>query len=241
MIDVDVFIPCFIDQLYPETAWNMIKVLEKLGCKIHYSPRQTCCGQPAYNAGFKNEAIKVARKFLNDFTGKRYIVVPSGSCVGMIRKSYEEMFDNSSQRRHYKLIQSKTYEFTDFLVNILKVEDVGATFNAKVTYHDSCSALRELGIKKEPRILLSHVNGLELVEMEESETCCGFGGTFSVKMEPISSAMADQKLINALATEAEYLIGTDVSCIMMHLEGYARKHKMPIKTLHIADVLAQGY
>jgi len=240
MTEVDVFIPCFVDQFYPETAWNMIKVLEKCNCKVFYNEKQTCCGQPAYNAGYKNEAIKVARKFLKDFSGKRYIVVPSGSCVGMIRGSYVGLFDNSAQRTHYRQIQAKTFEFTEFLTKVLKIDDVGAEFNAKVTYHDSCSALRELGIKDGPRKLLSKVKGLELIEMEESETCCGFGGTFSVKMEPISSAMADQKLINAVATGAEFIIGTDLSCFM-NLNAYAQKNKMNIKALHIADVLASGY
>lgn len=240
MTEVDVFIPCFIDQLYPETAWNTIKVLEKCGCKVYYPTTQTCCGQPAFNAGYKSEAIRVARKFLNDFSGKRFIVSPSGSCVGMIRNSYEEFFDNSSQRTHFKLIQNKTFELTEFLVRKLGVKDIGAEFHATVTYHDSCSALRELGIKNEPRQLLKYVKGLELVEMNESETCCGFGGTFSVKMEPISSAMAEQKLHNALNTKAEYIVGTDVSCLM-HLSGFAAKHKLPVKILHIADILATGY
>ncbi len=240
MTEVDVFIPCYIDQLFPETAWNTIKVLERCGCKVFYNTNQTCCGQPAFNAGYKDEAIKVARKFLRDFSAKRYIVVPSGSCVGMIRNSYEELFDNSSQRTHFKAIQSKTFELTEFLVKILKVTDIGAEFHAKITYHDSCTALRELGLKEEPRMLLRHVRGLELVEMNESETCCGFGGTFSIKMEPISSAMAEQKVLNAVSTEAEYVVGTDISCLM-HLDGYARKQKQPVKFLHIADVLAQGY
>ena len=239
-MDVDIFIPCFIDQLYPETGFNMVKILEKVGCKIHYNTNQTCCGQPAYNAGYKEEAFHIAKKFINDFSGNRYIVSPSGSCISMVKNNYNEFFNNSANRVHYTKIREHAFEFTTFLTEILKIEDVGASFDAKVTYHDSCSALRELGIKEGPRRLLSHVKGLELIEMNESETCCGFGGTFSVKMEPISAAMADQKVNNALETGAEYIVGTDSSCLM-HIESYARKQNKQIKTMHIVDVLAQGY
>jgi len=239
-MDIDIFIPCFIDQLYPQVGFNMIKVLEKAGCKVHYNPNQTCCGQPAFNAGYKAEAYKVAKKFLNDFKGKRYIVAPSASCVGMVQKGYREFFNNSPLRPQYSKLQERLFEFSTFLIHVLKIKDVGAEFHAKVTYHDSCSALRELKIKEEPRILLKHVKGLELIEMPESETCCGFGGTFSVKMEPISSAMADQKVINASSTKADFIVGTDTSCLM-HIGGYAEKQGYPIRTMHLADVLAQGY
>lgn len=239
-MEIDIFIPCFIDLMYPDTAFNMIKVLEKTGCKINYNTNQTCCGQPAYNAGYKNEAFKLARKFMNDFSGDRYIVTPSASCAGMIKKSYEDFFNSSAKRNHFMKIREKTYEFSTFLTDVMNVENVGAVFSSRVTYHDSCSALRGLKIKNGPRKLLMNVRGLELVEMEESETCCGFGGTFAVKMEPISSAMADQKVTNALKTGAEYIIGTDTSCLM-HLDAYARKNNKNIKTMHLADILAQGY
>ena len=239
-MEVDIFIPCFVDQLYPQTGFNMIKVLEKLGCKVHYNTNQTCCGQPMYNGGYKNEAIKIAKKFLNDFKGDRYIVSPSGSCIAMVKNSYNEFFEGSASRIKFKKIQVKAYEFTTFLTEILKVEDVGAEFDATVTYHDSCSALRSLGIKEAPRRLLMNVKKLKLVEMKESDTCCGFGGTFAIKMEPISSGMVDQKIDNALTTGAEYIVSTDVSC-NMHMEGYVKKQKKDIKLIHIADILAQGY
>jgi L-lactate dehydrogenase complex protein LldE len=226
--------------MYPETGFNMVKVLEKLGCKVHYNQNQTCCGQPAFNAGYKQEAFKIAKKFVNDFKGNRYIVSPSASCIKMVKDSYEDFFINSSKRSDYKRIQSKAYEFSSFLTDVLNVKDVGAEFNAKITYHDSCSAFRGMNIKNGPRELLKHVKGLELIEMKESETCCGFGGTFAVKMEPISSAMADQKTINALATGADYIVGTDSSCLM-HIEGYLKKQNKEMKVMHIADVLAQGY
>ena len=239
-MEVDIFIPCYIDQFYAQTAFNTIKVLEKAGCKVHYNQMQTCCGQPAYNAGYVDEAFKVANKFLNDFNGNRYIVSPSASCIGMVKHSYQDFFDNSVQRKLFKKIQSKSYELSEFLTSVLQRTDMGASFNAKVTYHDSCSALRGLGIKKGPRELLKKVKGLQLIEMDESETCCGFGGTFSVVMEPISTAMAEQKVLNALKTGADYIVGTDISCLM-HLEAFAKKQGHPIAIMHIADVLAQGY
>jgi L-lactate dehydrogenase complex protein LldE len=240
MMEIDIFIPCFVDQIYPETGLNMVKVLEKAGCKVHYNMNQTCCGQPAYNAGYKNEAIKIAKKLIYEFKGDRYIVCPSASCVGMIKSNYEEFFVNSALRIKYKKIQYRFFEFTEFLTEVLKIEEFDARFDAVVTYHDSCSASRGLKIKDGPRRLLANVKGLRLVEMKESDTCCGFGGTFSIKMEPISIGMVDQKVGHALATQAEYIVSTDTSCLM-HMEGYIRKQNMNIKTIHIADILASGY
>lgn len=239
-MNVQIFIPCFIDQLFPETAFNMIKVLEKLGCNVHYNPEQTCCGQPAFNAGFRNEYREVCLKFIKDFEGKDFIVAPSASCVGFVKNYYSKLFENSSNHKEVKQLQGRIFEFSDFLVNILKTEFTGATLHAKATYHDSCAGLRECGIKNEPRTLLKNVAGLEIIEMEHVETCCGFGGTFAVKYEPISIAMADQKLVNATATGAEYIISTDLSCLM-HINSYAAKKGINIKTLHLADVLASGW
>lgn len=240
MTEVDIFIPCFIDQLYPETAFNMIKVLKKAGCNIHYNQEQTCCGQPAFNAGYRKPAREVAGKFLNDFSNGRYIVTPSGSCAGMVKGFYGDMFKNSSKHNQCRQVQSNIYEFSSFMVNVLKVDDTGSELNGVAAYHDSCGALRECGIKQEPRRLLGNVKGLELREIRDVETCCGFGGTFAVKFEPISVAMAEQKINNVLDTGAEYLISTDLSCLM-HLEGYIKKHGIPLKTMHIADVLASGW
>jgi L-lactate dehydrogenase complex protein LldE len=239
MHQVQIFIPCFVDQLYPNTGMNMVRILERLGCTVHYNPKQTCCGQPAYNAGYKEDAKKVATKFLHDFDEDYYIVAPSGSCTGYVRSAFEEMFADSSEAAKSKKVRGYLYEFTEFLTDILKIEDIGATFNAKATYHDACGALRECGIKAEPRKLLENVKGLQLIEMEECETCCGFGGTFAIKFEPISIGMAQTKVQSALATGAEYIISTDVSC-MMHLQGYIDKNNLPIKTIHMADVLAMG-
>ena len=238
---VQLFIPCFVDQLYAQTAFNMVKVLEKAGCTVEYNTNQTCCGQPAYNAGFWDDARDVCSKFINDFSGNSdYIVAPSASCVGFVRNYYTSLFENSSKLKDVKKLKERTYEFTDFMVNVLKVEDVGASFHAKATYHDSCAGLREVKIKQEPRKLLANVKGLELVEMNDVETCCGFGGTFAVKFDPISIGMADQKSTNAKNTGAQCIISTDLSCLM-HLDGYIRRKEMGLQTMHIADVLASGW
>ena len=215
----------------------MVKVLEKAGVEVKYNTDQTCCGQPAFNAGFRDEARDVCSKFLKDFSGHDYIVAPSASCVGFVRNYYSTLFDNSSVHNEVKDLGKRIFEFSDFMINVLGMEDVGATLYGKATYHDSCAGLRECRIKEEPRKLLSRVKGLELLEMHDVETCCGFGGSFAVKFESISIAMADQKVNNALATGADYIISTDLSCLM-HLDGYIRHKGYSIKTMHIADVLA---
>ncbi len=237
---VQLFIPCFIDQLYPETAFNMVKILEKATCEVQYNPNQTCCGQPAFNAGFWNEATDVATKFIKDFDNADYIVAPSASCVGFVKNYYGKLFENSTYHNKVKDIGNRIFEFTSFLTDVLKINHYGAVLNAKATYHDSCAALRECKIKEGPRKLLKNVKGLELVEMNDNETCCGFGGTFAVKFDAISIAMAEQKVHHALATGAEYIISTDSSCLL-HLDGYIKKNQLPIKTMHIADVLASGW
>ena len=239
-MNVQLFIPCFVDQLFPQTGFNMVKVLEKTGCLVSYNTNQTCCGQPAFNAGFWDEAKSVCSKFIKDFEGADYIVAPSASCVGFVRNYYAKLFDNSSMHNHVKDLQSRIFEFSEFMVNVLQVTDVGARLEGKATYHDSCAGLRECKIKTEPRKLLANVNGLELAEMNDVETCCGFGGTFAVKFEAISIGMADQKVDNARATNAQYLISTDLSCLM-HLSGYIKRKGYDLKTMHIADVLAEGW
>ena len=236
-MNVQIFIPCFVDQLYPSVGFNMVKVLEKTGCTVSYNANQTCCGQPAFNAGFWGEAKDVCKKFLHDFSGEDYIVAPSASCVGFVRNYYEKLFENSSLLTEVKKIKSRIYELSDFLVNVLHFTDFKASLNATATYHDSCAALRECRLKQEPRILLNNVKGLQIIEMNDVETCCGFGGTFAVKFEPISIAMADQKVTNAAETKAEYIISTDISCLM-HIGGYIKHKNVDIKVLHLADVLA---
>lgn len=239
-MNVQIFIPCFIDQLYPQVAFNMIKVLEKAGCTIQYNTNQTCCGQPAYNGGFWGEAKDVCTKFIKDFKGADYVVAPSASCIGFVRNYYPKLFDNSSLHNDVKNLNERTFELSEFMIKVLNVDDVGAELNAKATYHNSCAALRECRIKAEPKQLLSKVKGLEMIDMADNETCCGFGGTFAVKFDPISVAMADQKITNATATEAEYIISTDMSCLM-HIDGRIKNVGSNLKVLHLADVLASGW
>jgi L-lactate dehydrogenase complex protein LldE len=238
---VSIFVPCFIDQLYPNVAFNMVKLLKKAGCEVEYNENQTCCGQPAFNAGFNGEAKDVCKKFISDFSKAEYVVAPSASCVGFVRNYYEKLFDERSMLQQEALqLKNKVFELSEFLVKKLNYTDFGATLNGKATYHDSCAGLREVGIKTEPRLLLSKVKGLELTEMNEVETCCGFGGTFAVKFEAISVAMGDQKCTNATATGADYLISTDMSCLM-HIDGVMRNKGEAMKSLHLADVLASGW
>ncbi len=237
---VQIFIPCFVDQLYPQTAFNMVKVLEKACCDVSYNPNQTCCGQPAFNAGFAEEGKSVATKFLKDFNNSEYIIAPSASCVGFVRNHYNGVFENSSHHHQVHDLTKRIYEFTEFLTEVLKIENFDAELNMKATYHDSCAGLRECKIKEGPRKLLNKVKGLELVEMAETETCCGFGGTFAVKFDSISTAMADQKLNHALNTGASCIISTDLSCLM-HLDGVIKKRNLPLTTMHIADVIASGW
>ncbi len=235
----DLFIPCFIDQLYPTTGWNIVKVLEKAGVEINYNPGQTCCGQPTFNSGYWNSSRKLAEKFLSDFPHDRHIVVPSASCAGYVRNHYAELFkDQPEKHADVERVSRNVVEFTDFLVNHLKIEEFGACFQHKATYHDACSALREYGLKDEPHRLLSNVHGLDLQKLPDNTTCCGFGGTFMVKFVPVSTAMAEQKVENALSTGAEYIISTEASCLL-NIESYIKKNELPIKTIHIADVLAK--
>lgn len=237
---VQVFIPCFIDQLYPQTGFNTIKVLERAGCTVTYNPSQTCCGQPAFNAGYWGESREVCNKFLNDTAEAEYVIMPSASCAGFVRNYYPTIYDKSSTPGVTKGLQEKIFELSDFLINVLKIDDLGASLNGKATYHHSCAALRECKLKQEPLQLLSKVKGLELIELPEEETCCGFGGTFAVKFEGISTAMGDQKMDNVKKTGAEFLISTDMSCLM-HINGVAEKSSISVKALHLADVLASGY
>jgi L-lactate dehydrogenase complex protein LldE len=237
---VQLFIPCFVDQLYPQTAFNMIKVLRKAGCEVAYNTNQTCCGQPAFNAGFWDEAKSVCYKFLKDFDTADYIVAPSASCVGFVKNYFSKLFDDPSILSQVENTGKRIFEFSEFLTDVLRMDNMGASLNAKATYHDSCAALRECKIKESPRKLLSNVKGLELIEMNDVETCCGFGGTFAVKFEGISIGMADQKVTNALSTGASLIISTDLSCLM-HMDGYIKAKNLPLKTMHIADVLACGW
>lgn len=238
-IKVQLFIPCFIDQLFPDVGMHTLQILEYLGCEVSYNPSQTCCGQPAYNAGFIKEATQVSKKFIQDFSEDAYIVAPSGSCIGYVRGCFHEMFENSLQQKEANEIVKKSYELTEFITDILNIKNIPSVFAAKVCYHDACGALRECGIKTGPRQLLSQVKDLELIEMKEAETCCGFGGTFAVKYEPISVGMANTKVQSAMEAGAQYIASTDISCLM-HIDAYIKHQKLPLKTIHIAEILASG-
>ncbi len=227
---VALFIPCFVDQVCPQVGVDMARVLRRIGCEIHFPEEQTCCGQPAFNSGYWDDARAVANRFMQVFDKAECVVGPSGSCVTMVRKFYPELLGVSP-------VYSKFYEFSEFLTNVAKVEDVGASFPHKVTVHDSCHALRELGVHDGPRALLKNVRGLELAEMPHAEDCCGFGGTFAVKFGMISAAMGETKMANAEKTSAEYVTSIDPSCLM-HLDGVLRKKQSPLKTIHLASILA---
>ena len=239
-MDVQLFIPCFIDQLFPESAVYTVKVLQKLGCKIHYNTEQTCCGQPAFNAGFWDAAKPVCQKFIDDLPKNMPIVTPSGSCTGFVRNYYKELVKAPEALVAYEAVNANFFELTEFIHKFFPNAELGASFKGKVAYHDACAALRECGIKDGPRQLLAKVRGLELIETTDCETCCGFGGTFSVKFEPISIAMAEQKVDTPIKAGAEYTTSTDLSCLM-HLDGYIKKFSLPLKIIHIADILASGW
>lgn len=238
---IELFIPCFIDQLYPETAFNTIRLLERAGCEVIYNPMQTCCGKLAYTDGHWDQAKEIGTKFLEDFTGKNNIVTPAASCASMIKLGFKDLFSNQDTLySQYKDIQKSTFELSDFLVNYLKFENFGAELIGTAVYHDSCTALRDCKIKEEPRKLLSYVGGLEILEMPHQDTCCGFGDSFSVKFKGLSSAMAEQKVRAAQEVNADYIISTDSTCLMQ-LQAYIDRHSLPIRTIHLVDVLASGW
>lgn len=215
----------------------MVDVLTGLGHEVDYPEQQTCCGQPAFNCGYQGEARDVAEHFLTTFADAELIAVPSGSCATMVRVFYRELFQGSDREQEAARVGSRTFEFSELLVDKLGVTDVGATLSGRATFHDGCHGLRELGIKDAPRRLLSRVQGLELVEMSEAETCCGFGGTFSVKFPQISTAMAEVKSLSIEQTEADYVISNDPSCLMQ-IAGYLSRHNKRTRCLHLAEVLA---
>jgi L-lactate dehydrogenase complex protein LldE len=226
---VSIFATCIVDQLFPDAGIAMATVLERLGYRVDVPEGQTCCGQPAFNSGYRDEARAIARHTLKILAGSEYVVVPSGSCTAMIAHHYSELIDNVSL--------PPVYEFSQFLTQIAKVEDLGARFEGAVTYHDSCHALRELKIREAPRRLLAKVRGLELREMDAAEECCGFGGTFSVKFAGVSGAMARTKIDSIVRTGAGTVVSIDSSCLMQ-LQGALGRAGLPIRTMHLAEILA---
>lgn len=231
-----IFVPCFVDQLFPQTAVNMVTLLRQLGLEVAYNANQTCCGQPALNAGFWEEAHDVAKKFVADFKDADTVVCPSASCVGFVKQHYERLLGDSVTSGTLQHLQNNLWELSEFILQQPNWERLTPVLKGRAMYHDSCAALRECNIKQGPRTLLGLVEGLELVDNPNTEVCCGFGGTFAVKFEPISVAMAEKKVEEALALEVDYIISTDLSCLM-HLNGYIEQRQLSLKTLHLADVL----
>ncbi|MDK9705611.1 MAG: (Fe-S)-binding protein [Desulforhopalus sp.] len=235
---VSLFIQCLVDSMFPEVGEAMVTVFDRLAIPLVYPKGQTCCGQPAFNSGYRLEAAAAARHFIELFEDAEVVVCPSGSCVHMVRHHYPVLFkDDPVMAARATAIGAKTYEFTQYLVDVLGVTDVMAEYPATVTYHDSCHLSRGLGIARQPRLLLEKVRGLELIEMADSDTCCGFGGTFSINYPEISVAMVDEKIANILATGAEAVVGCDISCLMSILGRMSRRGEK-VAVLHIAQILA---
>lgn len=222
--------------MFPRVGISVVEILEKLGHKVEYPEELTCCGQPPFNSGYWNEAREVARPVLRRLQNAEAVVIASGSCGAMLKVFYPQLFAKTEDEKAAKDLAAKCYEFSDFLVTKLGVTDLGARFPAKVTFHDGCHGLRELGNKKPPRALLAKVRDLELVEMREAETCCGFGGTFATKFPMISTAMGEVKCASAFETGAEYIVSNDSSCLM-HVQGLLDKEGKKLKTIHLAEVL----
>jgi L-lactate dehydrogenase complex protein LldE len=236
---VSLFVTCLVDQFFPQVGLAMAEVLERIGYRVDFPEAQTCCGQPAFNTGYREEARQVAQHFLEVFREADYVVVPSGSCTAMITRHYEELFARQPEwLEQARRLAPRVWEFSRFLLEVAGVEDVGARLEAVVTYHDGCHALRELGIREGPRRLLARVRGLELREMDTAEECCGFGGTFAVKFPELSGAMARTKLEAIRRTGARYVVSIDSSCLMQ-IGGALSRAGLPVQPLHLAEVLAR--
>ena len=232
---VTLFIPCFVDALYPRAGISMVEILERLGHSVVCPEEIACCGQPPFNSGYHPEARTIAVPVLEKLADAEAVVIGSGSCGAMVKKFYPELFVGTRHAELARQVASRTWEFSDFLVNKLGVTDLGAKFPHRVTFHDGCHGLRELGIQKQPRALLANVQGLEFVEMPEV-SCCGFGGTFAAKFPAISTAMGEVKCAAAAETGAEYIVSSDSSCLM-HIQGLLSRQGKPTKTISLAEVL----
>jgi L-lactate dehydrogenase complex protein LldE len=236
---VGFFVTCLVDLVRPAIGFAAIKLLKSGGADVFVPPTQTCCGQPAYNSGDRADAVALACKVVDEFEGCDYLVAPSGSCGGMIKTHYGELFArDSAMQARVAALAAKTYELTDFLVSVLKVKATAGNYQGKITYHDSCAGLREMGVKTQPRQLLAAMSGVELIEMADCETCCGFGGTFSIKYGDISARLADNKCGHVQNSGAEAVVLGDLGC-MMNIEGRLRRRgDRTTRVLHVAEVLA---
>ncbi|MDY6789970.1 MAG: (Fe-S)-binding protein [Thermodesulfobacteriota bacterium] len=236
--NVTLFVQCLVDGLYPEVGEAMVTIFNKLGIPLNCPLDQTCCGQPAFNAGYRKAARVAAKRFIEIFEDSEAIVCPSGSCVDMVKNRYRDLFEDDAKWFERAVqVGLRTFELSQYIVDILKIEDVGACYHGKITYHDSCHLLRGLGISEQPRRLIRNIKKAELVEMKDSDRCCGFGGTFSVKYPVISTAMVDDKINHIIASGADTVTGCDVSCLM-NIQGRLSRVGSSVKTLHIAQLLA---
>lgn len=235
---VSLFATCLVDQLWPSIGVATVEVLRRAGCTVEFDERQTCCGQPGFNSGYRREARILAERWIAMFeeSGADAIVVPSGSCTAMVRH-YEQLFDDPNWRERAQRVADRTHELSDFLVNILGVDDVGARFVGRLTWHDACHGLRDLHLREEPRRLLRRVHAAELVEMQDAEVCCGFGGTFSVKYPELSVAMLDRKIEAIERAEVDAVVASDASCLMQ-IGGRLSRRGSRVRAMHLAEVLA---
>ena len=237
-VTIGFFVTCIVDLLRPSVGFATLHLLKTAGFKVEVPASQACCGQPAYNSGNESSAISIARQVIFAFENFDYVVVPSGSCAGMVREHYPRLFSSDVHwLDRARNLASKTYELNEFLVDVARIDSIQHSINKTCTYHDSCSGLNELGIHKQPRELLSKLEGLELREMEEADECCGFGGLFCVKYPEISTRIVDRKVNNALSTGADMLLGGDLGCLM-NIAGYLRRMGSSMKVFHVAEILA---
>jgi L-lactate dehydrogenase complex protein LldE len=236
MMKVSLFVTCLVDQLWSSVGTSCVAVLRRAGCEVEFDERQTCCGQPAFNTGYRGEARAVAKRFIFEESKAQAIVSPSGSCTAMVHHFSELFSDEPRWRERAEAIAGRTYELSSFLVRVLGVEDVGANWNGRLTWHDACHGLRDLNIKSEPRQLIRNVRGAELVEIENAEACCGFGGTFSVKYPEISVAILDQKIEAIERANVQAVVSGDASCLMQ-IGGRLSRKGSAVRVMHLAELL----
>src|SRR5262245_32562561 len=236
---VSLFVTCLVDQFWPSVGISAVKVLRRAGCEVEFDARQTCCSQPAFNTGYRGEAKKVAEQFISVFeeNSADAIVSPSGSCTAMVHHLHELFEDDPPMAQRARRIAERTHEFSDFLVNVLKIEDVGARYDGRITWHDACHALRDLKVHSEPRRLINRVRGAEFVEVANADSCCGFGGTFSVKYPEISVAILDQKIDAIEAAKVSAVVSADASCLMQ-IGGRLSRKGSQVRAMHLAELLA---
>lgn len=238
-IKVGLFVTCIVDQMWSSVGTATVEVLRRAGCEVEFDERQTCCGQPAFNTGYRTEARRVAERFIEVFeeSDAEFIVSPSGSCTAMVHH-YGDLFpDDEHWRARAQAVRTRTFELSSFLVRVLKTTDVGARFKGKVTWHDACHGLRELRLRDEPRTLIKNVQEAELIELENSDACCGFGGTFSVKYPEISTAILDQKIEAIEAAGVDAVVSGDASCLMQ-IGGRLSRIGSKVRAMHLAELLA---